>query len=235
VREGAPDFRAFSLRTSDPVIAQRRGARPLSAITDLETRVEHDRHGQVTPDVGRIVRELVRKEAARIIADADVPTPDADGLIDALRDDLQALRAKLRQRSLTRVASHVETAAGAIDAVVTEPPPPAIARSAMSAMVKVRQAELDGHELGVVVDRRAARRDILQKQAQFLVGALHTSQIPKRDIDRRVPICREDPVRTAACSAERTLESSRAKVGVPEGFSMRAAARRVRPGGGGPR
>ncbi|MFW5654188.1 MAG: hypothetical protein ACOCTP_01870 [Roseicyclus sp.] len=81
VQEGAPDFRAFSLRTSDPVIAHRLGARLLSAIADLETRVKHDRHGPVTPDAGRIVRELVRKEAARTIADADVPTPDPDGLV----------------------------------------------------------------------------------------------------------------------------------------------------------
>ncbi len=78
MHEGAPEFWAFSLRTSDPAVAHRRGARLVSAIIDLEAQVKHERLGQPNADAGRIVRELVRKEAARIIADADAPSPDPE-------------------------------------------------------------------------------------------------------------------------------------------------------------
>lgn len=68
-----PEFWAFSLRTSAPAVAHRRGARLVSAIIDLEAQVKHEQLGQPNADAGRIVRELVRKEAARTIADATRP------------------------------------------------------------------------------------------------------------------------------------------------------------------
>ncbi len=148
MHEGAPEFWAFSLRTSDPAVAHRRGARLVSAIVDLEAQVKHERLGQPNADAGRIVRELVRKEAARIIADADAPSSDPERLIRALHDELRSLRNEIRQRSFTQVEARVEGAADTLGVTVANPTPPTLARSATSALAKLRQAELDVHELG---------------------------------------------------------------------------------------
>jgi len=108
VHQGAPEFWAFSLRTSDPAVAHRRGARLVSAIIDLEAQVKHGRLGQPNADAARSVPELVRKEAARIIADADACMSDPEHLIRALHDDLQSLRDEIRQRSFTQVEAGVK-------------------------------------------------------------------------------------------------------------------------------
>ncbi|WP_299816947.1 tyrosine-type recombinase/integrase [uncultured Jannaschia sp.] len=103
----------------------------------------------------------MRKEAARIIADADAPSPDPECPIRALHDGLQSPRDEIRQRSFTQVEARGEGAADTLGVPVAGPTPLALARSATSALVKLREAELEVHELGE--DPRIAVAETLRR------------------------------------------------------------------------